>query len=254
MSPDLRKIGEELKVDAVITGRVRQIAQTLTVYVELVDVVSGALRWSKRFTRNISDFMAVEEEIASEITGELEASLRVNKEALIARGFTDDAEANQSYLKGRYLWHHRPDSGALKRSIECFAQAIKRQPRFALAYAGLAGVYATRGSWETSECAPSEAWQIADAAARRALELDPDLADAHTSLGYLKLHFEWDWRGAEKSFKQALTLEPHSLGAHHWQIEEIASNHYVSAKRTSASVCAAWSNCRGLRAPGPCGH
>jgi tetratricopeptide (TPR) repeat protein len=127
--------------------------------------------------------------------------------------YTENTDAYHLYLKGRYFWNQRTETG-LKKGIEYFQQAIERDPHYALAYSGLADSYTTLGYF--SFLSPADCFPQAKAAATRALELDSMLAEPHTSLAYAKLYYDWDWEGAEKEFKQAIALNPNYATAHHW--------------------------------------
>ena len=210
---DIRLVAAELRVRAVVTGRVLQRGQQLTVSAELTDAASDSQLWGDRISRHADDIFAVQEEIAAEIVKSLRLHLSTEERDELMRRYTEDSVAYRSYLRGRYQWNKRTGEGFL-RAIEHFQEAIDRDPTYALAYAGLADTYNVLGYY--NYLAPRDAYPKAKAAATRALEIDESLAQAHASLGYTRLFFDWDWNGAEASFRRAITLDPHYASAHQW--------------------------------------
>jgi Tfp pilus assembly protein PilF len=132
---------------------------------------------------------------------------------LLAKRPTENAEAYQLYLQGLFYWNKWTQNDC-KKAGDFFTQAVQKDPHYALSYAGLADSYSLLG--DAGYLPPSEAWPKAKSAAMQALEIDDSLAEAHTSLGLVKEHFEWDWAGAEREFKRAIDLNPNSPTAHHW--------------------------------------
>ncbi len=206
---DPQKVGRELKVDAVLTGILNQQSDNLIISAELVNVNDGTQIWGYQSNRKLADLVAVEKEIASEISDHLRVKLTGEQKQKISRS-TDNAEAYRLYLQGRYHWNKRTDEG-LRKAIEYFQQAIEKVPLFALAYVGLADSYIVN----TSTVPQNERYPKGKAALLKALEIEPDLAEAHASLGGL-LGAEWDWAGAEKEFKRAIELNPNYPTAHQW--------------------------------------
>src|SRR5438093_5579965 len=204
---DPLKAGRDLDVRAVITGRVTPRGNLLIVQSDLIDVANGAQLWGGQYNRPMADILAVQEEIASEIFEKLR--LRVTGEEMkrAVRRQTDDPEAYQLYLKGRYYWNQGTVDG-YKKSIEYLQQAIAKDPKYAVAYAGLADAYLYLGSFWV------EAISEAKAAALKAIELDPTLAEAHVALGHIRLWLDWQWPAAELEFKQGISLNPNSALAH----------------------------------------
>jgi eukaryotic-like serine/threonine-protein kinase len=210
---DPQEVGRELKVRAVLTGRVLQRGNTLRVGTELVDVANGWQLWGERYDRPMADMFEVEEEIAREITEKLQLKLTGEQKQQLVRRYTEDAEAYQLYLRGRYYWNRRT-AEAFEKAIECFNQAVALDPNYALAYAGLADCYdlcSYHGILPPAEAAPKVKW-----AATKALEIDPTLAEVHTSLGMARFWFDWDWPAAEKEFKRAVELNPNYGVGHYW--------------------------------------
>ena len=210
---DSRKVGSDLGVDAVVTGRVTQLADTLVIQVDLVDVSSGAQIWGERFNRKLTDVVTMQEEISREISEKLHLRMTDEERSRVSKRHTINAEAYQSYLKGRYHWNKRTQEG-LRKSIEYFTEALERDPTYAQAYAGMADSYNTLARFNFLR--PQEAYPKARAAVTKALEIDETLAEAHSSLAVVKMDYEWDLPGAEREFKRAIELNPSYASAHQW--------------------------------------
>jgi TolB-like protein/Flp pilus assembly protein TadD len=210
---DPQTVGQELGVKALLTGRIVQRGDRLIVSVELVDVENNRRLWGGQYDRRPSDILAVQSEISREISEQLRSRLTNEEEKRLTKHYTENTEAYQDYLKGRYYWNKRTGDD-LKRAIDYFNQAIAKDPGYALAYAGLADTYIVIPNY--SDVTTREAAVKGKAAALKALEIDDSLAEAHTSLGGIKSDFEWDFAGAENEFKRALTLNPNYATAHHW--------------------------------------
>jgi len=224
--------GRELKVDSVLVGSVQRAEDRIRVTVRLLRVAGGAQLWADTFDEKFTDLFAVEDSISQQVTKALALQLSGQEQQRLAKRYTQNSDAHQLYLKGRYFWGKRTPAG-VDESIRYFQQAIADDPQYALAYAGLADSYLLQGSSGYSELRPQEAMQKARAAAERALALDDTLAEAHTSLGYVKLIFAWDWQGAEQEFHRALELNPSDTTALHWY------SHYLTAMgRHEESVAA----------------
>jgi len=215
--------GKELGVRAVLTGRIMQRGDSLTISTELLDVRDNKQLWGEQYQRKVSDLLAVERDIAREITGNLRLKLSGPEQSRVVKHYTENPEAYQLYLKGRFYWNRRTEEGARK-GIEYFQLAIDKDPTYALAYTGLADCYSILGtSYNVASLSPSEAIPKAKSAATKALEMDDTLAEAHTSLAYIRLNYDWDWAGAEREFKRAIELDPNYANAHHWY------SHYLMA-------------------------
>lgn len=211
---DPMDVGKRLGVRAVLTGRVEQRGNILNIQTELVYVVDGSQLWGEQYNRLPSDLLVVQEEIAREISEKLRLKLSGEQKKRLAKRHTKSTEAYQTYLKGRFYWNKRTLQG-LRRGVEYFQQAIRLDPDFALAYAGLADCYLLMGSVEYGALHPKDALQKAKIASLEALRLDGTLAEAHASLGYVRL-FDWDWSQAEKEYRCAIELNPGYATAHHW--------------------------------------
>jgi eukaryotic-like serine/threonine-protein kinase len=209
---DPQQVGRDLNVRAVLTGRVRQVGDTLNIQVDLVDATTGAQLWGEEYNRTLSDILAVKQDISREITDRLQLRLTGDEQKEISKRDTTNAEAYQFYLRGRYHWNKR--TGAeLKKAIEEFQQAIDRDPNYALAYSGLADCYMLLEQY--AGVPSSETAAKARAAAERAIAIDDSLAEAHTSLAFHYLQ-AWQWEESEKEFKRAISLNPNYPTAHHW--------------------------------------
>jgi tetratricopeptide (TPR) repeat protein len=205
--------GRELSVQAVLKGKFVQRGEDLAITAELVDVRKNSHLWGGQFNRKLSDIQAVQEEIAGQISSKLRDGLSGAEKKRLAKRYTEDPEAYQLYLKGRYNFEKRTEE-PLKKSIEYFNQAIEKDPGYALAYAGLAGAYAVSPSY--SFLAPRDAIPRSKAAAERALELDNKLAGAHAALGWALWMYDWNYPAAEEEFRKAIALDPRDAAAHLW--------------------------------------
>jgi serine/threonine-protein kinase len=217
---DPQAAGHELGVQAVLTGRVVQRGDRLVINVELVEVRNNRQLWGEQYNRKLADILAVQDEIAREITDKLRLRLSGEDRKRLTKRYTENTEAYQAYLAGRYHWNKRTEEG-LKKAIEEFEQAKARDPGYALAYAGLADCYALLGDY--GFLPPHDAYPKAKAAAEKALELDDTLAEAHTSLAFAKVQYDWDWPGAEREFQKALALNPNYATAHQWYSEYLSA-------------------------------
>jgi tetratricopeptide (TPR) repeat protein len=181
----------------------------------MVDVEKGSQLCGGQYSRKLADIFSIQEEISREISEKLRLRLTGEEQKRLTRRYTQNAEAYQAYLKGRYHWNKRTEE-AFKKSLEYFQQAIENDPSYALAYAGLADSFNLLGLYVYHGLPPGEAYPRAKAAAVQALEIDDTLAEAHTSLAWAKFRFDWDWPGAEREFRRAIALNPRYPTAHHW--------------------------------------
>jgi serine/threonine protein kinase/tetratricopeptide (TPR) repeat protein len=210
---DPQKVGRDLHVQAILTGRLIQTGDELMISVNLEDVQNGRQIWGEQYNRKLSNLISVQREIAADIYGRLRPTLLGGENKLFSKRPTESAEAYQLYLQGLFYWN-KGAAADFKMASEFFTQAVQKDPQYALAYAGLADTYSLMGDY--GYLASSEAWPRAKTAAMQALDIDSTLAEAHTSLGLVKEHFEWDWPGAEQEFRRAIQLNPNSANAHHW--------------------------------------
>jgi TolB-like protein/Flp pilus assembly protein TadD len=202
---DLRAIGRELTVRAVLTGRVVQRGETLNIQTELVDVTEDAQLWGRQFDRTSADIIAVQEEIARAVSEQLRLATSTDEQKLLTRRPTENPEAHQLYLRGQYYWNRRT-SQTLRRATDYFQQAIEKDPNYGLAWAALADCYSIYGFYGVES--PVKAAPRAKDAAQRALSIDDTLAEAHSALGFTRFTYDWDWPAAESEFKRAIELDP----------------------------------------------
>jgi tetratricopeptide (TPR) repeat protein len=202
-----------LGVQALLMGRVAQHGDQLSVSVELVNAQDRSHIWGEHYERKASDLSFLQKDLAQDIATGLRLQFNPETQTPSRKHYTDNIEAYQLYLKGRYFWNKRTEAG-LRKGIECFQQAIERDPNYALAYAGLADSYIILANWRYAP--PGESYAKAKAAALRALELDNRLPEALTSLAYTTLLYERDWKTSESRFQQALALNPNYASAHHF--------------------------------------
>ncbi len=212
---DPRRVGGELRVRAVLTGRMMQSTDRLLIKLELVDAGDGSQLWADNYTCNPSDVLNVETQIASEISERLLVHITTEERKQLTKRPTDNVEAYHAYLKGRYCWNKRTDQD-VRNAIEYFKKAIDADPTYALAYVGLADSYLVLGGFGIATLAPKDAFPKACQAIARALQIDDTLAEAHTSLGYCLANYDWNWTAAQHEFDRALELKPSYAVAHHW--------------------------------------
>jgi TolB-like protein/Tfp pilus assembly protein PilF len=216
---DPQKLGHDLGVKAILTGRLIQTGDELMISVSLEDVPGSRQIWGEQYNRKLSNLVSVQQEIAADIYGRLRPKLEGEERKLLAKRPTEDVEAYQLYLQGLFYWNKWTEAD-LKKAADYFTQAVQKDPRYALSYAGLADTYSLLGDYYLP---PSEAWPKAKAAAMQALEIDGTLPEAHTSLALVKEHFEWDWSGADSEFRRAIELNPNSAPAHQWYGDYLAN-------------------------------
>jgi tetratricopeptide (TPR) repeat protein len=214
---DPKQVATELGAEVVLNGRVLQRGNTITLSLDLVDTSTGNQMWGEQYVRDISELVVLQKEIARDVSNKLTTKLSGTDEINIAKSSTVDPEAYQLYLQGLFQWNQRTPEAAAK-ARQYFQQAIEKDPKYALAYAGLASSYVA-----TDELPSKERHPRAKAAALKALELDPSLGEAHAVLGNVAFYFEWDWPAAEREFRRAIELSPNYATAHHWFGEALAA-------------------------------
>ena len=207
---DIRKIGDELNVQAIVNGHVTQRGDQLALNIELVDTQTENLIWSKRYSRQQTDLIALQMEIGRDVAQKLKTKLSGTDAQNVAKNNTANTEAYQLYLRGRYHYNKFTDDGYY-RGIEYFTQATAIDPNYALAYTGLADCYF---GLSDQFRAPNEVMPKARAAAEKALSLDNSLAEAHVSLGLVKMFYDHAWTEAEGEFQRAIALDPNYANAH----------------------------------------
>jgi TolB-like protein/Tfp pilus assembly protein PilF len=205
---DIREIGRQLNVSAVLEGSVRKAGDQLRITAQLNRVSDGTHLWSRTFDRQLHDIFAVQQEISQSIAGRLRAG------PVAERPPTENLEAYRLFQEGRYLFNQHLPPDSYRKAIERYQQAIQLDPRFALAYAAMADAYAYLA--ENFVAAPREEMPKAKQAAEKAVSLDDNLSEAHTSMGIVKMDYDWDRDGARKEFLKAMQLNPGSGYVHHW--------------------------------------
>ena len=207
---DMQKVGDELRVQAVLTGSIAQRGDDLAVNVELDDVRNGKQLWGERYNRKLADLLAVQNEIAREVSQVLRSQLSAEDQQKLTKGSTDNPEAYQLYLKGKYFTNKLSKDGFGK-GIDYFNQAIVLDPNYGLAYSGLAYNYINQDDWFMP---PNEAGPKTRVAAEKALAIDESDAGAHLSMAIVTHWYDWNWAAAESEFKRAIELSPNNPEAH----------------------------------------
>ncbi|HEU5305614.1 MAG TPA: protein kinase [Gemmatimonadales bacterium] len=210
---DVRSIGTRLGVSAVLEGSVRKAGNRLRITVQLTSVADGRTLWSERYDREMADVFAIQDEIAGTIVRTLRSTLLGDLGDPTPVRYTENVRAYSLYLKGRFWWNRRTQADIAK-GIKYFEQAIAEDPGYALAYSGLADSYALDLDYRGAPVA--EGMERAKLEARRAIELDESLAEAHTSLAWVTFIYDWDWAGAEREFTRAVQLNPRYSTARQW--------------------------------------
>jgi TolB-like protein/Tfp pilus assembly protein PilF len=213
----LSEIARELNVDAVVEGTVTRSPERVRVTAQVVRANPEQHLWAESYDRPLGDVVLLQGELAKEISRAIRIQLTPQEQTRLASTRPVNPGAYEACLKGRYFWSKRTE-GTTKKAIEYFQQAIEKEPTYALAYAGLSDSYASPPMSEAMQesVPPAEAFPKAKAAAIRALELDDTLAEAHASLARIKFVYDRDWAGSEAEFKRALELNPNYANAHHW--------------------------------------
>jgi serine/threonine-protein kinase len=241
---DVRVIGAQLGVSAVLEGTVRRAGNRLRITARLTDVGDGRHLWSERYDRDLEDIFVIQDEIAQTIVGTLRSHLLGTLGSVVPRHYTENVRAYNLYLRGRYHWNLRTPED-IARAIEYFQQAIDEDPDYALAYTGLADAHAIQVDYRGLPVA--EGMERAKTEARRALELDETLAEAHTSLAWVNFIYEWDWAAAHREFRRAIELDSRYATAHQWyawlhlamgRVDEALSEGRLAVELDAAAVSA----------------
>jgi serine/threonine protein kinase/tetratricopeptide (TPR) repeat protein len=210
---DVREIGDRLNVESVLEGSVQKAGDRLRVSVKLISTKDGFHIWSEQYNRESGDVFAIQDEISLAIVNELKVKLLGGEKARLLKRHTDSSEAYNMYLRGRYFWNKRTEQD-VKRGIGYFKQAVEIDPAYALAFTGLSDSYNILGYW--GYLPSTEAMPKARSLAKKALEIDEFLAEAHTSLAFVTFYFDYDWAASEAGFKRAIELNPGYATAHQW--------------------------------------
>lgn len=207
---DIRHLGKALGVSHVLEGSVQRAGNKVHVNAQLIDTRTDTHVWAEEYDRDLGDVFAIQNDISRRVVDALKIQLGTEAAQRLVKKPTDNPEAYDAYLLGRFELNKFTEDG-FTRSIQHFHRAIALDPKFALAYAGLADAYNTIGYW--GYLAPKEAFPEAKRAAQNALSLDSNLAEAHTALGYVRFQYEWKFKDAETEFKEAIRLNPNSVSA-----------------------------------------
>jgi TolB-like protein/thioredoxin-like negative regulator of GroEL len=214
LKEDPLHIGRDLNVDALLDGVYQREPEKIRVSVQLVSVKDGVTVWAAKFDEKLTDIFAIQDSIADQVVRSLAIQLSGDEQRQIKKNYTHNPEAFQLYIKGRYFWNQRTTEG-LRKALELAQQTIAVDPTYAPAYVGLADSYNLLGA-QHNVLPPKESFPKARAATSRALEIDPMLAEAYASLGFIECWYEWNSSAAEHSFLKAIELKPNYPTAHHW--------------------------------------
>lgn len=210
----------ELGVDAVLTGNIQRTGEQVRVTTQLVDVRDGRVLWASTVDERFTDIFRVQDAIAEQVAGALQPGLTGEERTLIAKRYTTNPEAHYAYVRGRFFWNKRT-AADFHEAVKHFNEAIEKDPNYALAYSGLADSYSLLADYRGMPA--DTAYANARQAAEKALSLDADLAEAHTSLAYVKMYSEWDWPGTETGYRRAIELNPNYATGHQWYSEYLAA-------------------------------
>jgi len=208
---DIREIGKKLNVNTVLEGSIRKAGNRLRIMAQLINIADGYHIWSERFDRELEDVFAIQDEVTLAIVEKLKVKLLRGEKARLVKRHTDNPEAYNLLLKGTYYRQMLTAEG-FKKAIECLQQALQKDPNYALAYSGLAGVYCAIAYY--GNVPPNEAYPKAKAYVKKALDIDNTLAEAHAALGFIYTHYDWNWAAAEQELRQALESKPNSALIH----------------------------------------
>jgi TolB-like protein/Tfp pilus assembly protein PilF len=212
-SKPLPQVAQELQVDEIVEGSVLRSGDQIRITAQLIYAPRDQHLWAEEYQRYVRDVLYLQREVARDIAEQVRVTLTPNERNRLATAGAVDPAAYESYLRGRSFWNQRTPAG-LKQAVAHFQHAIELDPGFAEAYSGLADTYTALGY--TSYWSPGDSFSKARALAEKALQIDPSLAEARTSLAYVKLYFDWDWKGAEDEFRAAIATNPNYATAHHW--------------------------------------
>lgn len=215
---DVQKVGRDLSVSAIVTGRVVTRGDRIDVNAELINVGDNTAVWGQHYSRSSVDVISLQQEIAGDLAAKVRSRLSGAQKQQIMRQSTRNPEAFDLYLKGRYYWNRRTGSD-IKTSISYFSQAIATDPGYALAYSGLADAYLVLADYGGN---PAETYPKSNAAASKALELDASLGHPYAILGSKKIEYDWDFAGGEAEYKQAFEFDPNDVAAHRWYAQDIS--------------------------------
>jgi TolB-like protein/DNA-binding winged helix-turn-helix (wHTH) protein/Tfp pilus assembly protein PilF len=227
----LPQIARELHVDAIVEGGVMRSGGRVRITAQLVKAANDRQIWAESYERELRDVLVLQNEIAGDIAERVEAQITADDRQRLATARVLDPTAHEEYLKGRFFWNKRTESGYMD-AIDHFQRAIQIDPNYPEPYAGMADAYALLGSLGGASIPRREAMNNARSSARKALALDPTLAEAHTSLAFVLMHYNWDFAAAEKEFLRAIDLNPSYATAHQWHAINLTATGQVDAALT----------------------
>jgi TolB-like protein/Flp pilus assembly protein TadD len=211
--PPLRQIAADLGVEYIVEGSVRREGGRVRITAQLIQVSDQTHIWADTYDRSGKDALGIQAEVAEKIASALVVELLPEQRALMRRATKTNSEAHDLYLQGRHHWFRRiPEE--IERALDCFERAVSADPQYALPYVGIADSYAVLGYY--GDLPPSSAFSKARTSAQKAVELDGELAEAHSTLAFIAAHFDWKWSQADRSHRRALQLNPNYCSAHHW--------------------------------------
>jgi TolB-like protein/Flp pilus assembly protein TadD len=232
MRKPMPQIASELNVDAVVEGSVLRYGERVRITAQLIQLPADKHIWSESYEGDVGDALALQNRVARTIAEQVRATLNRQEQAALQGPKSVRPESSDAYFRGRYFWNKRTADG-LRKAIEYFSLAIEQDPAFAAAYSGLADAYALAGDWEYGILSPQDAFARAKAAASKALALDANLAEAHTSLAFALDLYAWDWQTAESEYRRAIALNPGYATAHQWY-----GWHLIVMGRTAEGIAA----------------
>ena len=209
----LSAIARELNVDAVVEGTLVRANNHVRITAELVQISSDRALWAETYQSELTDILSLQRRVANDIVSNIQIDVSPKEQAELGASKPIDSEAYEAYLKGRYYWNKRSEDG-LTKAIQYFQLAIKREPHYALAYAGLADCYGIIGAAIVGTVPAKDVAPKAEAAAIKAMEIDSNLAEVQTSLATARMNYDWDWTGAENGFRRAIELDSTYATAH----------------------------------------
>lgn len=211
--------GRELGVDTVVDGNVQMAGQQMRVTVQLIDVRNGSVIWGGKFDEGLTDVFRLQDAISQQVAAALKPGLTGEEKGVLTKRYTSNPEAHHAYVQGRLLWNRRTAED-IRKSIIQFDSAIAKDPNYALAHAGRADAFSLLADYNGAP--QKESYEKARESALKALELDPNLAEAHTAIAYTKMYYFWDWEGADREYRRAIELNPNYATAHQWYSEYLA--------------------------------
>ena len=211
--PDIREIGKKLNVQTILEGSVRKAGERLRITAQLVNIADGYHLWSGKYDRDMEDIFTVQDEISLAIVANLKMNLLDGEKTKLLKRHTENKDAYNLFLKGRYFWNRR-NEGDMKKAIDLYHMAIEKDPQYALPYIGIADHFIISGLW--SYIPPEEARLKAKKALGKVFEIDDQIGEAYTSLGYFQCLYDWDWTASEKNLKRGIELNPSNAWAHAW--------------------------------------